>query len=148
MRSAAKEIFRWCLLFGAGVGLCLGITFTALGRSALSIFTTDAAALGYGMIRMWLIELPDCLTSFYEVPAGCLRGMGWSTLPAIITIFGSCVMRIAFVVWVFPHLNDFCCLDGTLSLHVDLHAHCMLIAYFIVRRRAFKTIASPSTQTA
>lgn len=142
-----KEIFRWCLLFGAGVGLCLGITFTALGRSALSIFTTDAAALGYGMIRMWLIELPDCLTSFYEVPAGCLRGMGWSTLPAIITIFGSCVMRIAFVVWVFPHLNDFVALMALYPFTWICMLTAMLIAYFVVRRHAFKTITNPIAQT-
>lgn len=144
-----KTIFRYCLAFGAGVGLTLGITFTALGTTVLSIFTTDAIALGYGMIRMWFIELPDFLTTFYEAPAGCMRGMGWSTLPAIITIFGSCVMRIAFVLWVFPHINDFTALMALYPFTWICMLTAMMIAYFIVRRRAFKKLAvAKETNTA
>ena len=41
-------------------------------RATLGISTAilDAAALGFGLVRLWLVELPDCLTTFYEVPAG------------------------------------------------------------------------------
>lgn len=136
-----RAIFRWCLLFGFSSSLALGVTFTALGRTALGVFTTDAAALGYGMIRMWLVELPDCMTSLYEVPAGSMRGMGWSTLPAVITIIGSCVLRVAFVVWVFPHVGSF---EALMALYPATWAcmiAAMLVAYAVVRRRAFRKIA-------
>ncbi len=73
-------IFRWCMLFGFASSLILGVAFTALGTRALGLFTTDAAALSFGLVRLWFVELPDCLTTFYEVPAGAMRGMGWSTL--------------------------------------------------------------------
>ncbi len=132
-----RKIYRWCLLFGFASSLLLGITFTALGRRALSIFTTDAVALGYGMIRMWLIELPDCLTSLYEVPAGAMRGMGWSTTPALITIFGSCVLRIAFVVWVFPLLGSFESLMALYPATWVFMLVVMQITYMFVRRRAY-----------
>ncbi len=132
-----RRIFRWCLLFGFGSSLALGITFTALGRTALGIFTTDAVALGYGMIRMWLIELPDCLTSLYEVPAGAMRGMGWSTTPAIITIFGTCVLRIAFVAWAFPYLGSFESLMALYPATWIFIIVAMQITYFLVRKRTF-----------
>lgn len=64
-----RAIFRWCVLFGFTSSLILGVTFTALGTRALGLFTTDAAALSFGLVRLWFVELPDCLTTFYEVPA-------------------------------------------------------------------------------
>lgn len=139
-KERCRKTYRWCLLFGFTSALVLGITFTALGRSALGIFTTDAVALGYGMIRMWLIELPDCLTSLYEVPAGAMRGMGWSTTPALITIFGSCVLRIAFVVWVFPMVGSFESLMALYPATWVFMLVVMQITYFLVRRRAFGKI--------
>ena len=68
-----RAIFRWCVLFGFTSSLILGVTFTALGTRALGLFTTDAAALSFGLVRLWFVELPDCLTTFYEVPAGAIR---------------------------------------------------------------------------
>lgn len=135
-----RAIFRWCLLFGFMSSLALGITFTALGKTALGVFTTDAVALGYGMTRMWLVELPDCLTSLYEVPASAMRGMGWSTLPAVITIFGSCVLRVTFVAWLFPHLGSF---EALMALYPATWAFmivAMMVAYAVVRRRAYRKV--------
>ena len=37
------------------------------------------------------------MTASYEATAGAMRGMGWSTLPAIVVIAGSCLLRIALI---------------------------------------------------
>lgn len=142
-----KTILRWCLLFGFTSALFLGVTFTALGEIALSIFTVDATALHFGMIRMWFIELPDCLTSLYEVPAGAMRGMGWSVLPAIVTIIGSCVLRIGFVIWIFPHMNNFTALMALYPVTWIFMTIVMMSAYFIVSRRAFRSIEATKKET-
>ncbi len=135
-----KEIFRWCLLFGFTSSLILGITFTALGTSALGLFTADAAALSFGIVRLWLVELPDCLTTLYEVPAGAMRGMGWSTLPAVITILGSCVLRVALVTWVFPAYGTWDALMIIYPITWSFMIVAMLVAYFIVSRRCYRSI--------
>lgn len=136
-----KKIFRWCLLFGFSSSLLLGITFTSLGTTALGLFTTDAMALGYGMTRMWFVELPDCLTSLYEVPAGSMRGMGWSTVPAVITIIGSCVLRIAFVMWVFPQMASFQALMALYPATWMFMIVVMAVVYVLVTRRAYRLAA-------
>ena len=116
------------------------MTFTALGTRALGLFTTDAAALGFGLVRLWLVELPDCLTTFYEVPAGAMRGMGWSTLPAVITILGSCVLRVALVTWVFPLSGTWDTLMVIYPVTWSFMIVAMLVSYFIVRRRSYRSI--------
>lgn len=133
-----RAIFKWCLLFGFVSSLVLGIAFTALGATALSLFTTDAVALSYGIVRLWFVELPDCITTFYEVPAGAMRGMGWSTLPAVITILGSCVLRVLLVAWVFPHFGTWEALMSVYPITWSAMIVAMLITYFVVRRRVLR----------
>ena len=135
-----RAIFRWCVLFGFASSLILGVTFTALGTRALGLFTTDAAALSFGLVRLWFVELPDCLTTFYEVPAGAMRGMGWSTLPAVITILGSCVLRVALVTWVFPLSGTWDTLMVIYPVTWSFMIVAMLVSYFIVRRRCYRSI--------
>lgn len=135
-----RAIFRWCVLFGFTSSLILGVTFTALGTRALGLFTTDAAALSFGLVRLWFVELPDCLTTFYEVPAGAMRGMGWSTLPAVITILGSCVLRVALVTWVFPLSGTWDTLMVIYPVTWSFMIVAMLVSYFIVRRRCYRPI--------
>ena len=135
-----RAIFRWCVLFGFTSSLILGVTFTALGTRALGLFTTDAAALSFGLVRLWFVELPDCLTTFYEVPAGAMRGMGWSTLPAVITILGSCVLRVALVTWVFPLSGTWDTLMVIYPVTWSFMIVAMLVSYFIVRRRCYRSI--------
>ena len=135
-----RAIFRWCVLFGFTSSLILGVTFTALGTRALGLFTTDAAALSFGLVRLWFVELPDCLTTFSEVPAGAMRGMGWSTLPAVITILGSCVLRVALVTWVFPLSGTWDTLMLIYPVTWSFMIVAMLVSYFIVRRRCYRSI--------
>ena len=135
-----RAIFRWCVLFGFTSSLILGVTFTALGTRALGLFTTDAAALSFGLVRLWFVELPDCLTTFYEVPAGAMRGMGWSTLPAVITILGSCVLRVALVTWVFPLSGTWDTLMVIYPVTWSFMIVAMLVSYFAVRRRSYRSI--------
>ena len=61
----------------------------------------------YALIRMFVVVAPEFMTAIYEVPGACLRGMGVSMLPAIETLFGSCLLRIIFIVTIFWRLSDF-----------------------------------------
>ena len=36
------------------------------------------------------------------MPAGALRGLGYTTMPLVITLTGTCFLRMAWVAWVFP----------------------------------------------
>lgn len=61
--------------------------------------------------RIMLILVFEQICYFYEIPAA-LREVGYSTLPAVETILGTCIFRI---VWVFTVFRNY----GTLeSLYI------------------------------
>ncbi len=63
----------------------------------IQIFSTDENVIHYAMIRMWSVCLLELLTGVYEISGGCLRGMGHSMTPAVITVLGTCVFRLVWV---------------------------------------------------
>ena len=56
-------------------------------------------------VRIGLILLFEPICGFYEVPAGYLRGRGYSNLPAVLTILGTCLLRIVWIETVFRRIG-------------------------------------------
>lgn len=103
----------------------------------IHFFTTDPAAVSYAMQRMMRVEILEFFPVTYEVTASLLRGMGRSLLPSVLTVIGTCLLRIVWVYAVFP-------LHPTFSLLLDIYmlswfvtAALMISAYLIVRKRLF-----------
>lgn len=61
----------------------------------------EAAVISAACVRIMRILLFEPICGFYEIPAGVLRGTGHSTLPAILTVIGTCLVRIAWIFTVF-----------------------------------------------
>ena len=133
-------IVRICMTAAVLCAAVLSAIFVSLGDISLGAFTTEAGALGYGTIRMWHVELLECMTSSYEVTAGAMRGMGWSVLPTIVVIVGSCLLRIAFIFWVFPSMNDFMSLMNIYPVTWTVTGTTMIALFFFVRHRAYKGV--------
>ena len=101
-----KRVLSICLvcsvLFSALITLPLTIfrTFTA------GLFTTDLAVVAAACLRISMITAYEPVCGLYEVPAGFLRGTGHSALPAILTILGTCMVRITWIFTVFRHFHS------------------------------------------
>ena len=88
--------------------LCLGLSTLLSAASAqlfiwqknffVSLFTTDASVAEYAYTRMLIVLLWQFIACCYEISASAMRGMGKSMLPTLLTIVGTCLLR---VVWVF-----------------------------------------------
>lgn len=140
-RDRCIKVIRWCQLFGACSALAVSLVFLAMGTGVLGIFATDPEALQYGMTRLVIVELFEILTSFYEVPAGAMRGMGVSILPAIITVLGSVVLRIVFVFAIFPGFGTYAALMTIYPVSWLLMDAGMLAAYAVIRKRKLSAAA-------
>ena len=96
-----KKIFWLCMLFGVVFTEILAIIFMVWDDFFVSIYTTSSAVAVYGLIRMHHVCSLEGLTATYEVESAALRGMGKSLEPSIITILGTVVFRVIWMVTVF-----------------------------------------------
>ncbi len=96
-----KKIFWLCMLFGIVFTEILAIIFMIWDDFFVGIYTTSSAVAVYGLIRMHHVCALEGLTATYEVESAALRGMGKSLEPSIITILGTVVFRLIWMVTVF-----------------------------------------------
>ncbi len=102
-----KKIFWLCMLFGMGFTEILSIVFMIWDDFFVSIYTISDAVAVYGLIRMHHVCSLEGLTATYEVESAALRGMGKSLEPSIITILGTVVFRMIWLVTIFQWIPTY-----------------------------------------
>lgn len=100
-RSRCRRILWLCLLGSVVCSAVITVPLTVFRSGAAGLFTRDPAVVRQAGLRILLILLFEPICGFYEVPAGYLRGMGRSNLPALLTILGTCLLRITWIETVF-----------------------------------------------
>ena len=102
-----RQILFTCL--ASSFLLCGAITTPlVIWRSfASAFFSADPQVIRMACIRIMFILAFEPFCCLYEIPAGVLRGMGHSTFPAAVTIVGTCLLRILWIMTVFPHFHTF-----------------------------------------
>lgn len=133
-----KRIFALCLVCALVSAAALSAVCVAFASPLIGLFAADASAVAFGVIRMWHVEVLEFVPAFYEVPAGVMRGMGHSTVPAIITLVGSCLLRLVWVATAFQANPTFETLMTVYPVTWTVTGVAMLATYVIVRRKALR----------
>ncbi len=136
------------LFIVTAVGLVLGSLSCFFGEALLKIYSTDAAIIPYGMVRLRYICLPYFLCGVMEVFVGLLRGMNCSTIPMIVSIFGSCVFR---VLWVYTAFRAYPTQETLYIAYIISWALCSaihFICYLIIKKRITKKLNAEKLLTA
>ncbi len=121
-----------------GTALVIGVVLSAVviifGRNLLSIYNSDPEVIEYGMIRIYYIVAPYFLCGVMEVMLGALRGLGYSLVPTLVSLIGTCVLRI---VWVLAVVPQFYSLEVLFSIYgiTWIVTPLGLIIYFLIVRR-------------
>ncbi len=102
-----KKIFLLCLLFGFGFTELLSIIFMIWDDFFVGIYTTSSAVAAYALIRLHHVCSLEGLAATYEVESAALRGMGKSLEPSIITILGTVVFRLIWMVTIFKQVPTY-----------------------------------------
>ena len=137
------------MLFGNGVTEVLSIIFIIWDDFFVSIYTTSAAVAVYGIIRMHHVCLLEGVTATYEGGSASLRGMGKSIEPSIITILGTVVFRMIWMVTVFKMVPTY---DMLMNVYISswiFTGGAIFVVYFLHMKKteanaAKKTLCSTS----
>ncbi len=92
-----------CLALGLLASVLLPVLLLLLKEPLLALYLPDAPlAVPYAVERMWSVMPYYFLITFMEVLTGCLRGINVSFPPMLVTLLGTCALRILWIKTIFP----------------------------------------------
>lgn len=98
-----KQSVRICLAMSFVGAISLSILLLTFGQPIFHLFTNDTNVISIGMTMM------KTMTPYYftfvcvEILSGAIRGVGEALKPMLLTCFGVCVLRVAWIIFVVPN---------------------------------------------
>lgn len=135
-----KPIFFNGLLIDLILWFIIGGTLMIFKVPLLNLFTDNSIVVDYAIVKVNILLTGFILGGFMDISTGCLRGLGLSTLPMIVSIAGVCGFRI---LWVYSVFKMFSTLE---SLYISYPVSWLLtfainsIIYFAVVKKMINKI--------
>ena len=96
------RILGRCILLVTLVGGTMGVVCSLFRNGLINIYANgDPEVIYWGAQRMLIVALPYFIFGISDTIVGVVRGMGNSTLPMIISIFGVCAFRVLWLYTAF-----------------------------------------------
>ena len=96
-----KKVLIYSLGIVTVVGLVLGSVFYLLEPYLARFYTSDVDVIKYALNRMQFVCLLYFLCGIMDVLVGFLRGVGYSTIPMIVSLIGVCAFRVGWIYTIF-----------------------------------------------
>lgn len=134
-----KKVYMWnCILM-----LCSWAIVTLIVRlnteSLLRIFLPDNDnAMAYSRLSTKMLSLTYFLAGFMEVSVGMCRGLGRSTTPAVMSVFGICGIRLLWLATAFKKYHTFVCLYISYPVTWTITTIAVAIYFVLVYRKLLK----------
>ena len=90
-----------CLGVCTAIGLIMGLSFLSIGSTLLSLYNTDPEVIRFGLMRNTIILPTYFLCGCMDTCVGQLRAIGYSIMPMIASLTGSCLLRIVWILTIF-----------------------------------------------
>lgn len=136
-----KTVFKICMVLSVIVSSLFSAIILLNGKACMRVFTSDPQVISFGIERLKYATLWMGLACSYEIAGSCMRGFGYSLQPAILTIFGTCVLRIVWIYAVSPIWPGLGHLLSAYPVSWVLTGTMVLISYRITSRKAFSLVS-------
>lgn len=145
LNHRVRRIFLICLVMGLVGCAVLNWTFIWQEDFFLSLFTDSPAVVAFGKTRMHIALAFQWIAAVYEIFGSVMRGMGKSMEPTLITIFGTCLLRIAWIYAFMPGWRGFDHLVMVYPVSWTITAILMLALFFWRSRKLLRDSAKPAS---
>ena len=129
------RVMRNCLLCAVVVGVVLGGGAYLAGEGLLHFYSSDEAVIAAGLARMKVICTSYFFCGVMDTLASCLRGRGYSVLPMIVSLVGSCLLRLVWIATIFQLFRSTTTLYISYPISWVLTASVHLICLLVVRHK-------------
>ena len=131
-----------CLFLTTAVALVMGSASYIFGTQILGIYTSNSDVIKSGLEIISITTIPYFLCGIMDLFPGALRGMGYSTVPMILSIIGTVGVRIIWIYGLFPSHRSlfflFISYPGSWIATIIMQAIC----YMFVRNKVKATIGA------
>lgn len=93
---------RLCMGISVGFAVVLGLLLMLTGPVLLQMFTNDPQVVKEGMVRIRTVAPFYILNSVMACAQGAQQGLGHAGVCSLITVIGTCGLRLLWVFLVFP----------------------------------------------
>ncbi|MBO5372415.1 MAG: MATE family efflux transporter [Lachnospiraceae bacterium] len=137
-----RKVLLMCLGMVTVVGVVFGVSAYFAGEPLLSIYSSDAEVIKYGLSRMAIICTMYCLCGIMDTMVGALRGIGYAFIPMIVSLMGACGLRIIWIFTVFrwQHSLESLYISYPISWTITGLVH--MLCYVIIRRKQLRRLES------
>lgn len=133
-----RKIAWQCLACVTVTGALLGNLSFFFGHQLLGIYSDEAEVIRYGIYRLEVIGTTYFLCGIMDVCVGCLRGIGYSFLPMVVSLLGACGFRILWIFTVFKGHHDLHTLYISYPISWAITASVHMVCFLILYRRMVK----------
>lgn len=130
-----RKVLRRCLILAWIATLILMVSFVFGGGVILKVFNSNPEVVRIGMIRIRALMSGELFMAAIEIISGSLRGFQQSLVPALISFFGICGVRIAWVHLVFARRRTFGVLMSAYPASWVFTVILIALAYFAFHRK-------------
>ena len=139
-KDRCKKVFRLTMASSMIITALMSLAFIFGRVPFVALFTGQQAVAEFAYVRILHIMPLYILINTYEIGGSALRGVGCSMTPAILTVFGTCVLRLIWIYTVCPRYHTLDMLFNVYPISWFVTGAAVLIAYVLVWRRIDKGI--------
>lgn len=130
-----RRAWRLCMAMSVVACAVCNLVFCWQKEFFIGIFSTDASVVDYGFRRMELVLAWQWVACSYEISGGALRGLGYSAVPALLTVFGTCLLRLVWIYTIYPLYPTYDTLMMVFPVSWAITGMMVFVAYLLVLRR-------------
>ena len=131
---------RWNLLFALVFPSALGLAAYVSGPWLLRIYTNSAEVVGVGMIRLLWVCVPYGMYGIIQVFSGTMRALGRTVYPTVISLIGTCALRILWVATVFKTIGTPVSLFVAFPITWGITITVLAVSWFVIRPKEYARI--------
>ncbi len=134
-----KKVVRVSFLLDLIVSMICGAFILIYCRELISLFSENEKVIELGILRVFIVVLPEFLSVIMEILSGTMRGCGYSLPPALATLIGICSVRVIWLYTVFEAYPTYGSLMAVYGVSWAITALFICYLYFNFRKKYFVT---------
>jgi len=124
-----KQGIRFTMKTALVTTVCLSTLLLSVAKPAYHIFLNDEQTISDAITIMWYFVPFYFIWTFIEVLTGTFRGVGDTLKPMIITMIGTCIFRVVWMLFIVPEWHTILGISIVYGISWVLTATAFIIYY-------------------